>query len=75
MSKMTIRWNVKDRARARGWDNAHQFALGAGLSYPLAARVFEGKALERIDVATLELLARVFGLKAPWALLDYDPGE
>ena len=75
MSNMTIRWNVKDRAKARGWDNAHQFALGAGLSYPLAARVFDGRALERIDVATLEQLARVFGLKAPWALLDYEAEE
>lgn len=73
MATMTIRWNVKSRAEARGWKNAHQFAIGAGLSYPLAARILEGKPLERIDVATLEQLAQVFGLKTPWALLDHDP--
>jgi len=73
---MTIRWNVKRRAKEeKGWENPQQLATGAGLTYPLAARVFEGRPLERIDVATLEKLARVFGLKTPWALLDYDPKD
>lgn len=72
---MTIRWNVKERAERRGWKNPHQFAVGAGLSYPLAARILEGEPLERIDVATLERLTTVFGLKRPWELLDYDPKE
>jgi hypothetical protein len=75
MTAMTIRWNVKARAEGKGWANAHQFSVGAGLSYPLAARILEGDPLERIDVATLEKLARVFGLKTPWPLLDYDPKE
>lgn len=75
MPTMTIRWDVKTRANAKGWENAHQFALGAGISYPLAARIFEGEPLERIDVATLEKLAKVFGLRNPWPLLDYDPKE
>ena len=71
---MTIRWDVKDRAKQRGWENAQQFSLGAGITYPVAARVLEGKPLERIEVATLEKLAKVFGVK-PWSLLDYDPKE
>lgn len=73
MGTMAIRWSVKGRAEARGWKNAHQFAIGAGLSYPLAARILESKPLERIDVATLEQLTKVFGLKSPWTLLEYDP--
>ena len=72
---MTIRWHVKDRAKGKGWKNAQQFAVGAGLTYPLAARILDGQPLERIDVKTLEKLAKVFGLKTPWALLDYDPKE
>lgn len=75
MATMTIRWNVKARAEGKGWTNPHQFALGAGLSYPLAARILEGEPLERIDVATLEKLARVFSLKTPWPLLDYEPKD
>lgn len=73
MPNMTIRWNVKERAEAKGWENAQQFSVGAGLTYPTAARVLAGDPLERIEVATLEKLARVFGLKSPWALLDYEP--
>ena len=76
MTAMTIRWDVegiKERAARKGWKNAHQFAIGAGLSAPAAARIFEGEPLDRIDVRTLERLARAFGLKAPWALLDYRP--
>lgn len=72
---MTIRWDIRKRAADRGWENAQQFATGAGLTYPLAARILEGKPLERIDVATLEKLTKVFGLKTPWTLLDYDPKD
>jgi hypothetical protein len=71
MPTMTIRWKVKERAEARGWENAQQFSVGAGLTYPTAARVLAGEPLERIEVATLEKLTTVFGLKTPWALLEY----
>lgn len=65
-----IRWNVAKAAKDRGWENANQLARGAGLSYPVAARLLAGEPLERIDVATLELLASVFSCE-PWALLTW----
>ncbi len=70
---MTIRWgDVKGRAKAKGWDNAHQLAQGAGLSYPVATRLWRAKqSIDRIEVDTLEKLAKAFGLKSPWALLEY----
>ena len=70
-----IRWNVRERAEAKGLANPQQLSSATGLTYPLAARVWEAKALKRIDVATLERLAKFFGLKTPWPLLDYDPKE
>lgn len=68
-----ITWNVAARARAKGWTNAYQLAKGANITQPLAARVLAGEPIGRIDVATLEALTRAFGLKTPWALLDYQP--
>ena len=72
---MAIYWNVKARAEAKGWTNAHQLATNAGISYPIAWRILQGEAsaepIERIETATLEKLARAFGLKSPWSLLDY----
>jgi hypothetical protein len=35
--------------------------------------VLAGDPIDRINVATLETLARAFNLKTPWALLDYRP--
>jgi transcriptional regulator with XRE-family HTH domain len=72
---LMIRWNVRERAQARGWTNPQQLATATGLTYPLAARIWEAKPLQRIDVATLERLTTVFGLKTPWPLLDYDPKD
>jgi DNA-binding Xre family transcriptional regulator len=68
-----IRWNVRKQMEERGWSNANQLAAGAGMTKPAAYRVFAGEPLDRIDVATLERLARVFKC-SPWSLLDYKPG-
>lgn len=56
--------------KKRGWTNANQLADGAGLTKPAAYRVVAGEPLERIEVATLEALARAFKVK-PWALLEW----
>ncbi len=69
---MAIYWNVRERAKAKGWANAHQFAIGAGISYPIAWRILTSDApIERIETATLERLAKAFGLKTPWSLLEH----
>jgi hypothetical protein len=70
---MAIYWSVKAKALAKGWTNPYQLAKGAGITQPLAARVLAGDPIDRINVATLETLARAFNLKTPWALLDYRP--
>jgi hypothetical protein len=66
-----LRWNVRAKAHARGWTNAYQLAKGAGITQPVAARVLSDEPIERIDVATLETLTRVFRLKSPWSLFEY----
>lgn len=72
--RMAIRWNVAKHLEAKGWDNANKLARGVGLSYPVAVRVMAGAPMERIDVATLELLRAAFGIRgAPWSLLEYIP--
>ena len=70
---MIIRWDVKRRAEARGWTNAHQFAIGAGISYPIATRILKGDPVEKLEVATLGKLTRAFGLSSPWSLLKVEP--
>lgn len=67
-----IRWNVTKYMGRKGWTTAYQLAQGAGISQPTAASVLAGHALERIDVAALEKLARAFRVK-PWSLLEYEP--
>jgi hypothetical protein len=69
-----VRWNVRviqKHMAKRGWTNANQLAVGAKLTAPVAARVLAGAPLERIEVATLEKLARAFH-HAPWEFLTYD---
>lgn len=65
-----ITWNVAPLMARRGLANAYQLAAFAGLTKPTAARVLAGEPLERIEVATLEALARAFGVK-PWRLLTH----
>ena len=67
-----ITWNIESYMQARGWTNASQLAEHTKLSKPAAYRVLESKPLKRIDIATLEELARVFRC-SPWDLLTYRP--
>lgn len=68
-----VTWNIAERAKAKGWTNAYQLAKRTGISQPLAKRIMESERVERIDVVTLESLARVFKVK-PWALLTWSDG-
>lgn len=67
-----IRWNVQPTAKRHHVPNAHQLAAYASLTLPVAYRVWSNAGLDRIDVTTLEALARAFKCK-PWALLVYEP--
>jgi hypothetical protein len=68
-----IRWNIRKRADKLGMTNAHELSVRAGLSYPVARRVWAEEAPARLDVGTLEALAVVFKVKTPWELLTYEP--
>lgn len=65
-----IRYDLKRLMKRHGWENANQLAKGADIPPPLAYRLLSGDRLDRIEVATLEKLARVFRVK-PWTLLEY----
>lgn len=68
-----IRWNIRNRAAAFGVTNAHSLSVLAGLSYPVARRVWAEEAPGRIDVATLERLAVAFKTpRNPWVLLSVE---
>lgn len=67
-----IKYDLSRQMKRRGWTNANQLAKGADIPPPLAYRVLSGEPLERIEVATLEKLARVFAVK-PWTLLVHKP--
>jgi len=69
-----IRWNLGPHMAKKGLENASQLAAGAGITPPVAYRVLRREAVERIEAATLEKLARYFRVK-PWALLEYTPDE
>ncbi len=53
-----------------GLTNANQLREFAKLTVPTAYNVLSGAPLQRIEVATLEALARAFKCK-PWTLLEY----
>lgn len=67
---MPIKWNLKPWMDRRGIANPNQLAERAGLTLPVAYRLFEERDLERIDIATLETLAAFFRC-SPWRLLEY----
>lgn len=68
---MKVRWNLADRLAAKGWENAHQLAAGAGISYPVAKRIWNGPAPDRVDFQTLGKLAKALGARRnPFALLE-----
>jgi transcriptional regulator with XRE-family HTH domain len=65
-----IRWDLDRHMTKRGLANAYQLAAFAGLTKPTAARVMAGAPLGRIEVATLEALAKAFRVR-PWSLLAH----
>ena len=68
---MKVRWNVRTLAVAKGIDNASQLAVYAGLTYPVATRVYASEETTRVDLLTLGKLAKAFGCKRnPWKLLE-----
>lgn len=72
-----IRWNLDEIARQmarNGIANRKQLGEVAGLSMPTAYNIAGSGPLTRIDVPTLEALARAFKCK-PWSLLEYTPDE
>lgn len=70
-----IRWNVAKHMDRKGWPLAYDLYKHVGIPKPTARRVVDGAEIrEKIDVRTLEALARAFKCK-PWALLDYIPDE
>lgn len=71
-----IRWRLAPHLKRKGWTSAYQLARGADLTMPLASRLFhaDGQPISRLEIATLEALARAFRVR-PWALLEYLPDE
>ena len=67
-----MKYDLSGVMRRHRLENANQLAVFAKIPPPLAYRVLAGEPLERIEVSTLEALARAFRVK-PWTLLRYDP--
>lgn len=67
-----VAWDITAHVERLRIENASQLARLAGLSYPVAWRVWKGGTpLERIDVSTLERLAKAFNVRKPLTLLKY----
>lgn len=68
-------WKLDGRWPKEGKPNAHQFALAAKLSYPVATRILANEPMARVDAATLGLVAAYFRVKPDKALslLRFDP--
>lgn len=74
---MAIFWNVKEIARLMGEHELRtqqQVNEAAGLSRLTMYNILRAGPLTRIDVPTLEALARTFHC-SPWALLEYFPDD
>jgi hypothetical protein len=67
-----IRYDLSGVMRRHRLENANQLAAFTKIPPPLAYRLLAGESLKRLDVATLETLARAFRVK-PWTLLVYAP--
>jgi hypothetical protein len=68
---MIVRWNVRGPLTDKHEiANASQLSVFAGITYPVATRVFASEELDRIDLSTLGRLAKAFGVRSnPWKLL------
>jgi DNA-binding Xre family transcriptional regulator len=63
-----IRWRIPELLEERGW-TPYRLAQQSGLTVPAAYRLAKGKAVQRIDAATLETLCKLFNAK-PGDLLE-----
>lgn len=63
-------WNLATHWPKSGPPNAHQLALGAKLSYPVAVRILANEPFARADAATLRKLAAYLHVKKPLTLLE-----
>lgn len=68
-----IQWRIAPHMARKGWTNARQLALGAGITYPVAWAIVLGGPVGRLDTGTLDKLTVAFGLSEPWDLLEYVP--
>ena len=71
-----ITWNlpvIQRHMQKRKLANANQLCEFTGLTVPTAYNVLKGAPLQRIEVATLETLARKFDVK-PFTLLEWSDG-
>jgi DNA-binding Xre family transcriptional regulator len=67
-----IQWQIGPQMARKGWQNARQLSLGAGITYPVAWQIMLGGPVGRIDTTTLERLAAAFAC-SPWDLLEHVP--
>jgi DNA-binding Xre family transcriptional regulator len=54
-----IRWKIPELLAERGW-TPYRLAQESGLTMPAAYRIAGGRAVQRIDAATLETMCEVF---------------
>lgn len=69
-----IQYNLDKHMARHGLTNANQLREFAKLNVATAYSVLSGAPLQRIEVATLEALAKAFGVK-PWTLLEWVPDD
>jgi DNA-binding Xre family transcriptional regulator len=54
-----IRWKIPELLEERGW-TPYRLAQESGLTIPAAYRIARGRAVQRIDAATLETMCEIF---------------
>ena len=62
---MAIEWRLDPWLKRKGWVNANQLAVGAGLAYHVAFRLLKGE-VKAADFGTLEKLC---------VALECEPGD
>lgn len=68
---MPIRWRLQELLDQREW-TAYRLAKEAGLTPSAVYKLLKKGDVRHVDVATLEALAKAFGVR-PWRLLEYEP--